>query len=151
MGARPVPAPLQPDHNRVFVVQHKGVLFADYVPPLLCMWSTHILRPLTTNLRRGEWPCGGCRGMRHPGESLLDAASSRTLGSQTAMWSSCASTKSCHCSTAYARHRTFGRNVNYAHSPRTCVGVSALAGDVGDATPRRKSNRCGELLTLGRN
>ena len=79
MGARPVPAPLQPDHNRVFVVQHKGVLFADCVTALLCVWSTHILRSLTTNLRRGECPCGGCRGMRHPGESLIDAVSNRTL------------------------------------------------------------------------
>ena len=42
-------------------------------------------------------PCGGCRGMRHPGESLLDAASSRTLGSPTAVWVSGVSTKAHLC------------------------------------------------------
>ena len=49
MGARPVPAPLQPDHNRVVGGQYKGVLFADYVPPLLCVWSDSIFFAICVN------------------------------------------------------------------------------------------------------
>ena len=68
---------------------------------LLC----HVLpRPV-----RGDSPCGGCWGCS-PQRCELDVASSRTLVSPTAMWSSCGSTKSCPCSTACARHRACGRN-----------------------------------------
>ena len=73
---------------------------------------SHIkLRSLSTNLRRAERPCGGCWGCS-PQRCALDAVSNRTLGSPTAMWSSCGSTKSCTCSTACARHRACGRNVH---------------------------------------
>ena len=75
------------------------------------MYSYIKLRSLSTNLRRAERPCGGCWGCS-PQRCALDAVSNRTLGSPTAMWSSCGSTKSCTCSTACARHRTCGRNVH---------------------------------------
>ena len=73
------------------------------------MYSHIEPRSLSTNLRRAERPCGGCWGCS-PQRCLLDAVSNRTLVSPTAMWSSCGSTKSCPCSTAYARHRACGRS-----------------------------------------
>ena len=74
------------------------------------MYSHIELRSLSTNLRRAERPCGGCWGCS-PQRCVLDAASSRTLGSPTAMWFSCGSTKSRTCSTACARHRACGRKI----------------------------------------
>ena len=83
------------------------------------MYSHIELRSLSTNLRRAERPCGGCWGCS-PQRCELDAASSRTLGSPTAMWSSCGSTKSRPCSTACARHRACGRKI------RRCPTYSPL-------------------------
>ena len=65
------------------------------------LWQAPDVHALNYTTKHGRVPGGvplrGMPGMRHPGESLSDAASSRTLGSPTAVGISGVSTKAHLC------------------------------------------------------